>query len=155
VVLALHKQGLLPRIVTGTATGALIAALVCVHTEAELPDILTPEGIDLTAFSKRGSRVSATDEEKSYNFEYQSWYTTSRRRLKRLWQEGHLLDMTVLSECVRANVEDLTFEEAYLKTKRVLNITVPSTDGGIPVLLNYLTAPSVVSISRAKNNPEN
>jgi TAG lipase / lysophosphatidylethanolamine acyltransferase len=140
VVLALHKQGLLPRIITGTATGALIAALVCVHTEDELPYVLSPEGIDLSAFSKR-----AANEDGRYNFEYQSWYSTTMRRLRRLWKEGHLLDVKVLHQCVRANVEDLTFEEAYLKTKRVLNITVPSTVGGIPILLNYLTAPSVVS----------
>ena len=40
----------------------------------------------------------------------------------------------------------MTFEEAYARTKRVLNITV-STSGheGIPSLLNYLTAPNVVS----------
>jgi TAG lipase / lysophosphatidylethanolamine acyltransferase len=152
VVLALHKQGLLPRIITGTATGALIAALVCVHTEEELPDILTPEGIDLTAFSKRTNQSSISEEDQTYNFEYQSWYSTSLRRLRRLWKEGHLLDMAVLSECVRANVEDLTFEEAYLKTKRVLNITVPSTDGGIPILLNYLTAPNVVCIDKSKRH---
>jgi TAG lipase/lysophosphatidylethanolamine acyltransferase len=146
VVLALHKQGLLPRIITGTATGALIAALVCVHTEDRLPYILSPEGIDLSAFSKRSSSSSDVHGNQTYNFEYQSWYSTTMRRLKRLWDEGHLLDVAVLSECVRANVEDLTFEEAYLKTKRVLNITVPSTDGGVPILLNYLTAPSVVRV---------
>jgi TAG lipase/lysophosphatidylethanolamine acyltransferase len=144
VVLALHKQGVLPRIITGTATGALVAALVCVHTEDELPLILSPEGIDLSAFSKRSRTNSGTSEDEKINYEATSWYSTSLRRLKRLWNEGHLLDMNVLSECVRANVEDLTFEEAYLRTKRVLNITVPSADGGVPILLNYLTAPSVV-----------
>jgi TAG lipase / lysophosphatidylethanolamine acyltransferase len=145
VVLALHKQGLLPRIITGTATGALIAALVCVHTEDSLPYILSPEGIDLSAFS-RSSTSPGASRDQVYNFGDQSWYSTTMRRLKRFWDEGHLLDISVLSECVRANVEDLTFEEAHLKTKRVLNITVPSTDGGVPILLNYLTAPSVVCI---------
>lgn len=145
VVLALHKQGLLPRIITGTATGALIAAFVCVHTEEELPFRLTAEGIDLTAFAKRSQSTPTAQIPSRYSFEYQTWISTSMRRLKRLWYQGHLLDMGVLSECVRANVEDLTFEEAYSRTKRVLNITVPATDGGVPLLLNYLTAPSVVS----------
>ena len=46
---------------------------------------------------------------------------------------------------MRANVGDLTFEEAYNRSKRILNITV-ATEGqnGVPTLLNYLTAPNVV-----------
>jgi TAG lipase/lysophosphatidylethanolamine acyltransferase len=59
--------------------------------------------------------------------------------------EGYFLDVNVLEECVQANVGDLTFEEAYNRTKRVLNITVATTDSsGVPNLLNYLTAPNVV-----------
>jgi len=50
VVKALHLRGLLPRIIGGTATGALIAALVGVHTESELLDFLTGNTIDLSAF---------------------------------------------------------------------------------------------------------
>src|ERR1700712_5131594 len=62
---------------------------------------------------------------------------------------GHLMDIKVLQECVRANVGDLTFEEAYDRTKRILNISVATTGrGGVPNLLNYLTAPNVVSIVR-------
>ena len=45
VVKALHLQGLLPRIITGTATGALIAALVCVQTEDELLMFLDGDGM--------------------------------------------------------------------------------------------------------------
>jgi hypothetical protein len=54
--------------------------------------------------------------------------------------------VTVLEDCVRANVGDLTFEEAYNRSKRVLNITVATeSQGGVPTLLNYITAPNVVS----------
>lgn len=56
------------------------------------------------------------------------------------------MDMKVLQECVRANVGDLTFEEAYARSKRVLNISVSSSrTQEVPQLLNYLTAPNVVS----------
>jgi TAG lipase / lysophosphatidylethanolamine acyltransferase len=44
VVKALFLRGLLPRIITGTATGALIAALVAIHTEEELPAVLSGDG---------------------------------------------------------------------------------------------------------------
>jgi TAG lipase / lysophosphatidylethanolamine acyltransferase len=37
VVKALHERDLLPRIISGTAVGALIAALICIHTDEELP----------------------------------------------------------------------------------------------------------------------
>lgn len=146
VVKALHLRGLLPRIIAGTATGALIAALVGVHTEDELLNFLTGEGIDLTAFAKH-ARNAESEKLKNGHLDPPTgfWLTTLLRRLGRFIQKGYLLDVGVLEECVRANVGDLTFEEAYAKTKRVLNITVASTGGGVPNLLNYLTAPNVVS----------
>ena len=69
VVKALHLRGLLPRIIGGTATGALIAALVGVHTESELLDFLTGDAIDLSAFEtarhgmtrRRGQRLNPPD----------------------------------------------------------------------------------------------
>jgi TAG lipase / lysophosphatidylethanolamine acyltransferase len=151
VIKALHLRGLLPRIITGTATGALIAALVCIHTEDELLPFLIGEGIDLTAFDRRQSpdflgKVDAnlTDGRRDGIFR------TIVRRLKRYVREGNFLDVSVLEECVRANVGDLTFEEAYARSKRILNITIATSGkGGFPNLLNYLTAPNVVSISLA------
>ncbi|KAL1607787.1 triacylglycerol lipase [Paraconiothyrium brasiliense] len=139
VVKALHLRGLLPRIISGTATGALIAALVGVHTEDELLDFLKGESIDLTAFTKK---VEASSQS--------TWYQTIMRRIRRFIRDGYFLDVSVLEQVVRANVSDLTFEEAYLKTKRVLNITVSTTGGGgVPDLLNYLTAPNVLIWSAA------
>ncbi|KAK3203857.1 hypothetical protein GRF29_106g811235 [Pseudopithomyces chartarum] len=139
VVKALHLRGLLPRIIAGTATGALIAALVGVHTEDELLDFLKGSSIDLTAFTKKVETSSQS-----------TWYQTLLRRIQRFKKDGYFLDVDVLEQVVRANVEDLTFEEAYLKTKRVLNITVSTTGGGgVPDLLNYLTAPNVLIWSAA------
>lgn len=144
VVKALFSQGLLPRIITGTATGALIAALVGIHTEDELPKFLSGESIDLTAFAGK-SRSSVAENGHVLTESFDGWWDTLTRRLKRWLREGYFLDVTVLEECVRANVGDLTFEEAYNRTKRVLNITVATSGrGGVPNLLNYLTAPNVV-----------
>ncbi|OJJ49548.1 hypothetical protein ASPZODRAFT_88761 [Penicilliopsis zonata CBS 506.65] len=146
VVKALHLQGLLPRIITGTATGALIAALVGVHTENELLTFLNGDGIDLTAFEKRRrTRIAA----ESHNAE-DGWFATLYRRMSRYVQKGYFFDVEVLEECVRANVGDLTFEEAYARSKRVLNITVATlSKNGSPSLLNYLTAPNVLIWSAA------
>ena len=157
VVKALHLRGLLPRIITGTATGALIAALVGIHTEDELLDFLNGEGIDLTAFARHDHEVKGGDEKEGLVTKQRTGIVqTSLRRLTRFVREGHFLDVNVLEECVRANVGDLTFEEAYSRTKRVLNITVATSGrGGVPKLLNYLTAPNVVSNSfmSSRNDP--
>jgi TAG lipase/lysophosphatidylethanolamine acyltransferase len=58
VIKALHQQRLLPRIISGASVGALIAALVCIHTEEELPKLFLEGGIDLAAFAVKGQRGS-------------------------------------------------------------------------------------------------
>ena len=167
VVKALHLRGLLPRIITGTATGALIAALVCIHTEDELLGFLNGDGVDLTAFSRHlhPNADSASSDDSSASStktllpdDLSTSLSTVLRRLRRYLREGYFLDVNVLEACVRANVGELTFEEAFVRTKRVLNITVSaarrdgsgSGDGaGVPTLLNYLTAPHVLVWSAA------
>lgn len=143
VVKALFLRGLLPRIITGTATGALIAALVAIQKEAELPAVLDGGGVNLTAFT---SRYEAEPGQRREDVVSRSKWRALARRVHRFYREGYFLDVQVLEDCVRANVGDLTFEEAYNRSKRVLNITVATEDqGGVPTLLNYLTAPNVVS----------
>ncbi|KAJ9058178.1 triacylglycerol lipase [Entomophthora muscae] len=132
VVKSLFEQGLLPKVICGTEIGALIAALVCIHTDEELPNFLKPGGINLEAFSESSSSG------------------TFSRKLERLLKTGHLLDASILERCVRSNTGDITFEEAYRRTNRVLNITVcPTRKNEVPQLLNYLTAPNVLIRSAA------
>ena len=51
VVKTLFLRGSLPRIITGTATGALVVALVAILNIKELPSVLRGDGIDLSAFA--------------------------------------------------------------------------------------------------------
>ncbi|KAJ5112179.1 hypothetical protein N7532_000224 [Penicillium argentinense] len=140
VVKALHLQGLLPRIITGTATGAMVAALVGIHPESELLPLLNGDTVDLSAF----------DHYRKDHPENESWMRVFIRRMGRLLRTGQLFDMNLLEECVRANVGDLTFEEAYARSKRILNITIATAGRtGSPNLLNYLTAPNVLIWSAA------
>lgn len=116
----------------------MIAALVGIHSEDELLPLLDGVGLDLSAFERR-KEVNGGGNSDS------SWFGTFYRRMERLLRKGYLFDVAVLEECVRANVGDLTFEEAYARSKRILNITVATTGkNGTPNLLNYLTAPNVV-----------
>jgi TAG lipase/lysophosphatidylethanolamine acyltransferase len=141
VVRALFLQGLLPRIITGTATGALIASLVAIHTEDELPGVLEGDGIDLSAFEAHAHHGQQTGMQS-----IESGWQTMWRRIRRFMKHGYFLDVKVLEECVRDNVGDLTFEEAYNRSKRILNITVATEGrGGVPTLLNHITTPNVVS----------
>jgi TAG lipase/lysophosphatidylethanolamine acyltransferase len=139
VVKALYLRGLLPKIITGTATGALIAALVGVHPDTSLLDVLKGNGINLSAFEH--ARVRRKIRRRSSP----GSLSTFRRRVKRFLQTGHFFDIAVLEECARENLGDITFEEAHIKTGRILNITVALPDEiGVPQLLNYVTAPDVL-----------
>ncbi|KAG8533442.1 uncharacterized protein KY384_002225 [Bacidia gigantensis] len=151
VVRALHLRGLLPRIITGTGTGALVAALVGIHPEDELLDFLNGKGIDITSFAQE-RKLSTDDETQGILTEQrQSNTQATLNRLINLIRYGRLLDSDILESCVREHVGDLTFEEAYARTKRVLNITIPTSGrGGVPNLLNYLTAPNVLISSAAQ-----
>ncbi|KAI1428163.1 acyl transferase/acyl hydrolase/lysophospholipase [Xylaria sp. FL1777] len=142
VVKALFLRGLLPRIITGTATGALIASLVAIHTEDELPGVLKGDGIDLSAFEVHEQQVHNKHRWRPLG---NSRWKTLVRRIMRFWHEGYFLDVKVLEDCVKANLGNLTFEEAFHRSKRVLNITVATAaHDGIPTLLNYITAPNVL-----------
>ncbi|RKO84210.1 acyl transferase/acyl hydrolase/lysophospholipase, partial [Blyttiomyces helicus] len=94
--------------------------------------IFAKGGVDLKAFATKGAKGNL------------------RRKLFRFLTHGYLMDVKVLEDCVRSNVGDITFEEAYGRTKRVLNITVSSArKNEVPRLLNYLTAPNVLIWSAA------
>jgi TAG lipase/steryl ester hydrolase/phospholipase A2/LPA acyltransferase len=59
-------------------------------------------------------------------------------------------DTAHFRECVRANVGNFTFQEAFDRTGRILNIVVtPNNASDPPRLLNYLTAPHVLVWSAA------
>lgn len=89
--------------------------------------MLSGAGIRIGAFNKIGEKGSI------------------RRKAARLLKTGHLLDVHVLEECARENIGDLTFEEAFVKSRRILNIIVSSSKKNeVPRLLNYLTAPNVL-----------
>jgi predicted acylesterase/phospholipase RssA len=104
VVKALHAQHLLPRVISGSSVGAIIASLVCTASDDRLTALFDAPHWNLTAF---GSSEKLPG-----------------RRLWRFIQRGFLLDVKVLQRCLRENLGDLTFREAFDISGRVLNITV-------------------------------
>jgi len=129
VIKALFENQLLPRIISGSSVGSIFASIVAVHTDEELPDLFSLKEISFSAFDPVGS---------------------SGRKINRLLKQGVLMDVKKLQKYIRSQIGDLTFKEAFARTKRILNITVaPANHFESPRLLNYLTAPDVLIWSAA------
>eukprot|EP00123_Amoebidium_parasiticum_P010295 comp20009_c0_seq1/m.24516 comp20009_c0_seq1/g.24516 ORF comp20009_c0_seq1/g.24516 comp20009_c0_seq1/m.24516 type:complete len:729 (-) comp20009_c0_seq1:34-2220(-) len=123
---ALFQHNLLPRIVAGSSVGSIVAGCICCKTDSELNEMLA-HPIEMNAFDELDSDYPLL------------------RKFKRLFQEGVLADVGPLREAVIKFVGDMTFQEAYNKTRRILNITVNSANPHESArLLNFLTAPHVV-----------
>lgn len=139
VVKTLLEHDLLPKVISGTSAGAIIAAIVGIFNDKELMAILVSEELinPLTG--------------QAFTFRYFDETLSLARRVRRLLRFGAFQDIRMLQDCLRKNFGDVTFGEAYRKTKRILNITVCPERGssGPPLLLNYLTTPNVLIWSAA------
>ncbi|CAK7566280.1 MAG: Lipase 5 [Sporothrix epigloea] len=128
VLKALFDRGLLPRIISGTSAGSIVAAVVCTRTEEEIPELLE-------RFA-HGDLAVFTDKENP-----DSWLTHIGRAVR----YGAWHDSRHIARVMRDLMGDITFQEAFNRTRRILNITVSSKPGlQLPPLLNYLTAPDVI-----------
>ncbi|KAF8621611.1 hypothetical protein AX15_007631 [Amanita polypyramis BW_CC] len=124
VVKAFLDADLLPRVITGTSAGGLIAALVCTRTEEELKMLLIPE---------LANKITACEEP------FSVW-------IRRAWNTGARFDSILWArKCTFFTRGSMTFREAYLRTGRILNISVIPADPHSPTkLLNYVTAPDTL-----------
>lgn len=98
VIKALWEKGLLPQVIAGSSIGAIIAGILGVHSDAEIPDMLVPENHDMRAWKWRG--------------------------LFSAIRGDGLMDQEQLKACLRANIGEYTFEEAFQKTGRSINVSV-------------------------------
>ncbi|OAA65814.1 lipid acyl hydrolase [Niveomyces insectorum RCEF 264] len=128
VLKALFERNLLPRIISGTSAGSIVAAVVCTRTNEEIPLILERFAHnDLAVFTDKDNP--------------DSWLTHIGRALR----YGAWHDSRHIARVMRNLLGDITFQEAFNRTRRILNITVSSKPGlQLPSLLNYLTAPDVI-----------
>ncbi|WWC65714.1 uncharacterized protein I303_108336 [Kwoniella dejecticola CBS 10117] len=122
VVKAFLDADLLPRVITGTSAGGLIAALLCTRTNDELKELLVPELAD---------KITACEDP------FHVWF-------KRFRQTGARFDtVTWAKKSMWFTRGSMTFKEAYERTGRALNISVVPSDRHSPtILLNHLTAPN-------------
>ena len=119
VIKELEAEGIMPRVITGSSAGAIIAGIVASHTDEELEEMLDPELIE---------------------FEWARMFGITD-----MIKGSGVMDQSLLKKSIDRNIPDMTFLEAYAHTNRILNITVsPADSNQFPRLLNYLTSPNVL-----------
>ena len=128
VLRALWEAHLLPRIISGASAGSIVCAVTCTRTDEEIPELMSTfcDG-DLAVFDEDGNEGGVL------------------RKAARFLKHGALYDIAHLTRIMRELLGDLTFQEAYNRTRRILNICVSSAGlYELPRLLNYVTAPNVL-----------
>ena len=119
VIKSLHEEGLLPRVISGSSAGALVAAVLGTHSDK-----------DLTPFFEAEVAVEKPIE--------QMKLTSVLGWRDRIQTED-------LREMVEAWVPDVTFAEAFRMTGRHINVSVPPFKKmQASRLLNAITSPNVL-----------
>lgn len=121
---ALSNENLLPKVFSGSSAGALMAGMLGTHTDAELIEMYDGEGFYEHAFRFR--------------------------KLTEILKGGGIADVNVLKVFLRQNLGNYTFEEAFAKTGRHINIAVAPFEGSqSPRIMNELTSPYLLMWSAA------
>ncbi|SMN22297.1 similar to Saccharomyces cerevisiae YOR081C TGL5 Bifunctional enzyme with triacylglycerol lipase and lysophosphatidic acid acyltransferase activity [Maudiozyma saulgeensis] len=127
----LFELDLLPRVISGSSAGAIVASILTVHHKEEIPALLD-HILDMEF------NIFKDDDEKSESENFLI-------KFQRFFKNGTWFDNKHLINTMIQFLGDLTFREAYNRTGKILNITVsPDTLFEQPRLLNNLTAPNVL-----------
>ena len=120
VLKTLVEHNLLPDVISGSSAGSVMAAVVGSHTNAEMQQFFDPKHL--------ATEVKADA----------PW-------LKQLlWGKNHQIDVRELQLTIERVIPDLTFEEAFERTGRQINISVAPTElHQTSRLLNAITSPNV------------
>lgn len=133
VLLALTEANLLPRIISGSSAGSIMALILCCHDPADTIEML--KNITLYRFDIFGDLSHPNPED--------SKLRNLLNIVSHFIKYGTFFDTLGLKQTIIHFVGDLTFREAYNRTGKILNVSV--TPGLIHeqlTLLNYLTAPN-------------
>lgn len=128
VIKALWEEKLTPRIISGASAGSIVASIYCAHTEDELPAVLEafPYG-ELDVFEREGQELPPL------------------QKVARFLKHGSIYDPCHMERVMSGWLGDMTFHEAYNRTRKILNICISSAGlYELPRLLNYITAPNVL-----------
>jgi TAG lipase / steryl ester hydrolase / phospholipase A2 / LPA acyltransferase len=120
VVKTLFEQGLLPRSISGSSMGAIIAAWACCHDDEELRRYFAnPRLVKLNALR--------------------------RLTLRQMQAQRALFDQAWLLKYLRSIMPDMTFAECKQHSRRILNISVsPHNALQSARVLNFLSSPEAL-----------
>ena len=129
VVRALIENGALPTIISGTSGGSIVAGVLAVYTNEEMLTEIIQDDIAVR-YPER-------------------WFPSMKQQLFNYLRSGTLVQNDDFAACTKAYYGDLTFEEAYNRTGRIVNINISASsraEGSSrgALLLNHLTAPHVL-----------
>ncbi|MES2257797.1 MAG: DUF3336 domain-containing protein [Pseudomonadota bacterium] len=125
VVKALVEQDLLPRVISGSSAGSVMAALLGTRRPDEFKQLFSAENMDL---------------------HFARWLSPREMLRQKSGMDGQHLE-----RFLRHNIGEYTFEEAFKKTKRMINVSVsPVGSNQSARLLNYLTTPHLLVWSAVK-----
>ncbi|KAI4288979.1 MAG: hypothetical protein L6R35_001761, partial [Caloplaca aegaea] len=128
VLKALWDARLLPRIISGASAGSIVCAVLCTRIDEEIPELLSTfcHG-NLAVFEEEGNGNGLLG------------------KVARFLKFGAMFDIAHLTGAMRELLGDMTFQESYNRTRKILNICVSSASlYELPKLLNYITAPNVL-----------
>ncbi|KAK8621183.1 hypothetical protein V6N13_067624 [Hibiscus sabdariffa] len=124
VVKTLVEHKLLPRIIAGSSVGSIMCAIVGTRSWPELQSFFEDSWRSLQFYDQLGGIFAV---------------------VRRVMRQGAVHDIRYMQWMLRHLSSNLTFQEAYDMTGRVLGITVCSPRKHEPPrCLNYLTSPHVV-----------
>jgi len=125
VVRKLHERNVLPRVVAGSSSGALIGAIVCTRTPSELALTLHRDYLEENARGYFGNGPL--------------------KMLASFLRKGYLQDVAHFQGWLMDLFGPMTFQEAYERSGRSLSICVSQAHSKEPPrLLNHVTAPHVL-----------
>lgn len=173
VVKALMENHLMPRVIGGSSAGSILCAIIGTRTDEECQEQMfkglptyAPGHSGILSFNFfRPMQVtgSAASENLALQDPKRTWQLFVPIGLRtftsvlydiltgyRRPQDAFMNDTNHFREVCKANIGDFTFQEAFDRTGRILNIVVtPKNASDPPRLLNYLTAPHVMVWSAA------
>ncbi|MEH6582489.1 MAG: DUF3336 domain-containing protein, partial [Halioglobus sp.] len=119
VLKTLIERELCPVVISGASAGAFVAAIVGTRSDAEY----------LALFEDNFLAKALTE---------------NRGNVKIGFGKGNNIDMRVIKREMAKMIPDMTFQEAYEKTGRSINITIsPSEPNQTSRLLNHIASPTV------------
>ena len=119
VIKALFEEGVLPRVISGSSAGSIIAGMAGTRADAQMPGMFDPDVLNLAAFQ--------------------------RVNLRQVIRNSGVMNPAQLVQYLTENVGEETFSEAFERTRRIIGVTVSGAESNQQDrLLNYLTAPNVL-----------